>query len=104
MKACRNLALVLLPLALLAAGCHDRLLGQQSDVVVLNQSSCNLTVSIDGWDAVTVPSGSTLVVDNVGSGRHVLEARDRAGRLVQRRYVEVASGESFSWSIASCPS
>jgi hypothetical protein len=101
-KVCRNLALVLLPLALLAAGCHDRLLGQQSDVVVLNQSSCDLTVSIDGWDAVTVASGSTLVVDNVGSGRHVLEARDRAGRLVQRRYLELASGESFSWSVASC--
>ena len=95
---------MLLPLALLAAGCHERTLGQQSDVVVLNQSSCVVTVSIDGWDAVTVPSGSTLVVDNVGSGRHVLEARDQAGRLVQRRYVELASGESFSWSIPSCPS
>ena len=99
-----GLCFLILPVTLAVAGCHDRLFGDGSDVVVMNASSCNLTVSIDGWEAFTVSSGSTRSVDNVGSGRHVLEAKDHMGRLVERRYVEISRGEDFNWSITSCSS
>lgn len=91
-------------LALLSWACQERPLGHGSGVVVMNASHCELTVSIDGWEAGTIPSGASGEVDNVGAGRHVLEAKDRAGRLVERRYVEIGTGEDFTWSIKSCPS
>ena len=33
---------------------------------------------------------------------HVLEALDSSGRLVQRRTVELATGEDFYWTLDSC--
>ncbi len=102
-KLRNGMALAVAVLALLALGCQERPLGHGSGVVVMNASHCDLTVSIDGWEAGTVPSGSTGEVDNVGSGRHVLEAKDETGRMVERRYVEIGTGEDFTWSITSCP-
>jgi hypothetical protein len=93
--------LVVLPL-LAAAGCRDRLFGNETNVVVVNDSQCNLTVSVDGWEATTIPHGSTETVDNVGSGRHVLEAKDQMDRLVERRYVELHSGEDYYWRLEGC--
>jgi hypothetical protein len=96
-------ALVLLPLAVAAGGCRDRLFEPQSDIVVVNQSRCTLTVFVDGWEAFTVRNDSTRTVDNVGSGRHVLEAKDDLGRLVERRYIELHSGEDYYWRLEACP-
>lgn len=97
------LALLLLPLLLAAGGCREHLFGVQSDVVVANLSSCRLTVYVDGWEAFTVGQDSSRTVDNVGSGRHVLEAKDELGRLVERRYIELRSGEDYYWRIDACP-
>jgi hypothetical protein len=93
----------LLGLALVAGGCRDRLFENQANVVVANLSSCSVTVYVDGWEAFTVERDSSQTVDNVGSGRHVLEAKDELGRLVERRYVELRSGEDFYWRIDACP-
>jgi hypothetical protein len=99
----RGLAVALLVLPLLAAaGCRDRLFGNETDVVVLNDSACDLTVYVDGWEALTIPHGSSQTVDNVGSGRHVLEAKDDMDRLVERKYVELHDGEDFYWHLQSC--
>jgi hypothetical protein len=97
-------AALLVVLALVAGGCRDRLLETESNVVVANLSACSVTVYVDGWEAVTVDQGASRTVDNVGSGRHVLEAKDHQGRLVARRYVELASGQDFTWRIDTCPS
>lgn len=96
-------AALLLALTLAAGGCREHLFGVQSDVVVANQSSCTLTISVDGWEAFTVGRDDTRTVDGVGSGRHVLEAKDEIGRLVERRYVDLRSGEDFYWRIDACP-
>jgi hypothetical protein len=101
-KPCLRLVLLILLLMLPVAGCHDRLLGHESALVVMNEAGCDLTISIDGWEAFTIQSGTTRSVDNVGSGRHVLEAKDHLGRLVERRYIVVAGGEDFSWTLTSC--
>jgi hypothetical protein len=95
-------ALLLLPL-LAVSGCRERLFGHASNVVVLNESHCSVTVFVDGWKAFTVRDDSTRIIDNVGSGRHVLEAKDDLGRLVERRYIELQSGEDYYWRITSCP-
>jgi hypothetical protein len=95
--------LLLLPLVVVAVGCREHLLGVQSDVVVANLSSCKLTVYVDGWEAFTVGRDSSRTVDNVGSGRHVLEVKDELGRLVERRYIELRSGEDYVWRIDACP-
>jgi hypothetical protein len=99
----RPLAAVLVVLPLLAAaGCRDHLFGNETDVVVVNDSQCDLTVSVDGWEAFTIRGGSTQTVDNVGSGRHVLEVKDKMDRLVERRYVELHDGEDYYWRLQSC--
>jgi hypothetical protein len=95
--------LLLLPLMVVAVGCREHLFGVQSDVVVANLSSCKLTVYVDGWEAFTVGRDSSRTVDNVGSGRHVLEVKDELGRLVERRYIELRSGEDYVWRIDACP-
>jgi hypothetical protein len=86
-----------------ASGCRERFLGRSSNVVVLNESQCSLTVFVDGWEALTVRHGSTRLIDNVGSGRHVLEAKDGVGHLVERRYIELRGGEDYYWRIETCP-
>ena len=96
-------AWLLLPLLLTAGGCREHLFGVQSDVVVANLSSCRLTVYVDGWEAFTVGQDLSRTVDNVGSGRHVLEAKDELGRLVERRYIELRGGEDYYWRIDACP-
>jgi hypothetical protein len=96
-------ALVLLPLVVAAGGCRDHLFEHESDIVVANHSSCTVTVFVDGWEAFTVRNDSTRTVDNVGSGRHVLEAKDDLGRLVERRYIELHGGEDYYWRLDACP-
>lgn len=95
-------ALVLLPLVVGAGGCRDHMFEHESGIVVVNQSSCTLTVFVDGWEAFTVRKDSSRTVDSVGSGRHVLEAKDELGRLVERRYIELHSGEDYYWRLEAC--
>ena len=95
-------AVLLLSLLLAGGACRDQLLERESNIVVVNQSACDVTVFVDGWEAFTVARDSNRTVDNVGSGRHVVEAKDRMGRLVERRYLEVGSGEDYYWRIEGC--
>ncbi len=98
-----RLALVVWPLLLLAvAGCRHHAWDGECDVVVLNTSQCAVTVFVDGWEAVTVEPDRSRTVDNIGSGRHILESKDPTGRLLERRYVELRGGEDYYWHIDSC--
>ncbi|MFI5168120.1 MAG: hypothetical protein ACHQQS_16050 [Thermoanaerobaculales bacterium] len=84
------------------AGCHDNLFDGQSDLVVVNASQCEVTVTVDGWEACSVRPQASKTVDNVGSGRHVLEAKDDRGRLIERRYVDLRHGEDYYWHLEAC--
>ena len=103
MKLSLRLVLLALPALLAGAACQQREFQGQSNLVVLNESACTVTVSVDGWEATSIESNQIRTVDNVGAGRHVLEAKDGAGRLVERRYVELGKGEDFHWRLQSCP-
>ena len=95
-------ALLLLLPVMAGLGCRRHLFEHSSDVVVVNESRCDLTVFVDGWEALTIRHDSTQTVDNVGSGRHVLEAKDELGRLVERHYIELGSGEDYYWRLETC--
>ena len=87
---------------LAGAGCHNNLFDGKSDLVVVNASGCEITVTVDGWEACTVRPQGSKTVDNVGSGRHVFEAKDDLGRLVERRYVDLRHGEDYYWHLDAC--
>jgi hypothetical protein len=100
----RRLRLRLLALFLVLAlpACKEDLLDSECNLVVLNESRCNLSIYVDGQEAFAVRAGSDRTLDEVGPGRHVLEALDPQGRLVQRRVVELATGEDFFWTLNHC--
>ncbi len=102
MRLSPRLALVLLPAVILASACSRHGLEAESNLVVVNASQCAVTVSVDGWDATSVEPNESRTVDNIGAGRHVVEVKDRSGRLLDRRYVELASGEDYRWRVETC--
>ena len=89
-------------LAVLLSACDQRAFDSECDIVVLNESHCALAIYVDGHDAMTVRPSTDRAFSNIGAGRHVLEALDSSGRLVQRRTVELATGEDFYWTLDSC--
>ncbi|HNX50413.1 MAG TPA: hypothetical protein PLS53_18700 [Thermoanaerobaculaceae bacterium] len=99
-RALPLLLLVLLVLPL--AGCNDRFWDEACDVVVINSSSCRLRILVDGWEAFTIRAEDTRTVDDVGRGRHTLEALDQDDRVVERRTIDLDRGEDFYWYIRSC--
>ncbi|MBW2531150.1 MAG: hypothetical protein JRI55_06690 [Deltaproteobacteria bacterium] len=74
----------------------------ECDLVVLNDSACDLTVFVDGREAFQVRAGSDRTLDDIGGGRHVLEVLDERGGLVERRSVDLASGEDYYWILDDC--
>jgi len=99
-RLARRLAAVLLCLGL--SSCSDEMFDAESDLVVLNESLCELTVFVDGREAFKVRSGSDRTVDDIGTGRHILEAVDGNGTLVERRTIELASGEDYYLILDDC--
>jgi hypothetical protein len=89
--------------ALLAAagGCNSNLWNGEGDLVVVNTSSQTLTVFVDGRAAFDVEGRAARTLDGVGEGRHVLEAFDVKGRLVDRRAIELQGAQPFYWRVES---
>jgi len=85
-----------------AAGCSDEMFDAESDLVVLNESLCSVTVYVDGREAFTVESGSDRTLDDIGPGRHVVEAMDGDGGVIERRTIELASGEDYYLILDDC--
>ncbi|HVN75518.1 MAG TPA: hypothetical protein VMT19_04320 [Thermoanaerobaculaceae bacterium] len=102
MRLSPRLYLALLVAVVLSTACLRHGWEGESDLVVVNVSQCAVTVSVDGWEATTVEPSQSRTVDNIGAGRHVIEVKDEAGRLIDRRYIDLASGEDYRWRIESC--
>jgi hypothetical protein len=94
--------LVVLCAALLLPACSEDMFDAESDLVVLNDSLCEVVVYVDGREAFVVKPGSDRTLDDIGNGRHVLEALDGRGSVVERRSVELAGGEDFYWILDDC--
>lgn len=95
-------ALGVLLLVVLLASCSEDMFDAECDLVVLNDSACDLTIFVDGREAFTVRAGSDRTLDDIGAGRHVLEALDPQHNLVERRSIELATGEDYYWILDDC--
>ncbi len=74
----------------------------ESDLVVLNDSVCEVVIYVDGREAFPIDPGSDRTLDDIGSGRHVFEALDARGNVIERRSVDLAAGEDFYWILDDC--
>jgi hypothetical protein len=93
MRILRVLALAVALTAVVAlAACSEDVLDAESDLVVLNESPCDLTIYVDGREAFLVQAGSDMSLDDIGAGRHVVEALDVRGNLVSRRAMSSPRG------------
>jgi hypothetical protein len=96
------LAVAGLCICFLLPACSEDMFDAESDLVILNDSLCEVVVYVDGREAFTVKPGSDRTLDDIGNGRHVLEALDAQGSLIERRSVELAGGEDFYWILDDC--
>jgi hypothetical protein len=97
-----TLALLAAVVVLTTPACTHDAPDSECDLVVLNHSHCRLSIYVDGRQAFAVLAGADRTVDDIGAGRHVVEAFDNDGKLVQRGTFEVASGEDFYWTLDTC--
>ncbi len=95
-------AIIVLGAAFFLPACTEDMFDAENDLVVLNDSACDMVVYVDGREAFTVKAGSDRTLDDIGNGRHVLEALDHQGSLVERRSVELAGGEDYYWILNDC--
>ncbi len=102
MRTSLRLLVAVLAIVLATPACEHDVLDSECDLVVLNESACGLSIWVDGQEAFAVRAGTDRTVNDIGPGRHVLEALDSQGRLVERRTVELASGEDFYWTLDRC--
>ncbi len=86
----------------LALGCSDDMFDAECDLIVVNESVCAVTVYLDGRLAFTVESGSDRTLDDIGPGPHVIEVLDPRGGMLERRTVELASGEDYYLLVDDC--
>jgi hypothetical protein len=95
------LALAVVSVALLAS-CHGRDWDNECDLIVSNRSDCDLYVYVDGWEAAKVHNDSSRTIDDIGDGRHILEAKDEDGELIERRSIDLDDGEDYYWRLDDC--
>ena len=98
----RTLALGLLTCCVTLLGCGDELLDSQCNLVTLNDSHCAVTIFVDGRQAFTLRPESDRTLDDIGTGRHVIEAIDANGNTLARRNIELSTGEDFYWTVDRC--
>ncbi len=98
----RQIAALVLAGVVVLPACSEDPVDNESDLAVVNDSACDLIIYLDGREALPVAAGSDATLDDIGSGRHVVEALDQRGQLVQRRAIELAPGEDFYWTLDDC--
>jgi hypothetical protein len=89
-------------LVLALPACNQEPFDTECALVVLNETTCNLQIYVDGREALAVRSGTDRTLADIGPGRHVLEALDANGNLIKRQTIELATGEDFYWTLDRC--
>lgn len=97
-----GLSLLLAAVVVLVPACNEDMFDAECDLVVLNDSVCTLTVYVDGREAFNVRGGSDRTLDDIGTGRHVIEALDEHNGLVERRTIDLSTGEDYYWILDDC--
>lgn len=87
---------------LLLGGCHDTLWNGNNDLIVANDSHCDLTIYVDGQRVGVAREDSMRTFEDIGDGRHTLEAKDDQGTVVERRVIDLDRHEDYYWHIERC--
>jgi hypothetical protein len=101
----RGRSLLLASLGVLVAlsfGCGSNGWDEENDLVVINDTRCDLRVFVDGHEAFVVRDHTARSLEDIGDGRHVLEALDDDGALVERRSIRMDQGEDYYWRVDQC--
>lgn len=86
----------------LLVGCGSDILDDKSDLIVVNESPCDVTVFVDGHEVLSVEAGSDRAFSDIGYGRHVIEAVNYQGEVVVRKVVDLAPAEDFYLVVNNC--
>lgn len=86
----------------LLAGCGLETAEDTNDLIVLNEGPCDLTVYVDGQEGFTVSAGSDRALADIGYGRHIFEAVNNRGEVVERQVVELAPAEDYYLVLDNC--
>lgn len=101
----RGRSLLLASLGVLVAlslGCGSNGWDEENDLVVINDTGCDLRVFVDGHEAFVVRDHTAKSLEDIGDGRHVLEALGDDGALVMRRSIHLDQGEDYYWRVDQC--
>jgi hypothetical protein len=101
----RGRSLLLASLGVLVAlslGCGTNGWDEENDLIVINDTGCELRVFVDGHEAFVVRDHNARSLEDIGDGRHVLEALDENGALVVRRSIHLDQGEDYYWRVDQC--
>jgi len=88
--------------AFMLASCSGDVFDAECDLVVVNDSACDLTVFVDGREAFDLGAGSDRTLDDIGPGQHVIEALNVHGTLVERRSIDLTTSEDYYWILSDC--
>lgn len=83
-------------------GCGSDILDDKSDLIVVNEGPCDVTVLVDGQEILTVEAGADRVYSHIGYGRHVIEAVNTRGEVLVRKVVDLAPAEDFYFVVNDC--
>lgn len=93
---------LLVAVMVLLVGCGSDILDDKSDLIVVNESPCDVTVFVDGQEVFSVEAGSDRAFSDIGYGRHVIEAVNYRGEVVVRKVVDLAPAEDFYLVVNNC--
>lgn len=86
----------------LLVGCGSDILDDKGDLIVVNESPCDVTVFVDGQEVLSVEAGSDRAFSDIGYGRHVIEAVNYRGEVVVRKVFDLAPAEDFYLVVNNC--
>jgi hypothetical protein len=101
--AAATAGLILTAIVVVATACGRDAPDTSCDLLVVNDTECTVVVFVDGARAFAVGPHSDRSLEEIGRGRHVLEATNSRGDLIERRLIDLSAGEDFVWTISHCP-
>lgn len=94
--------ILLVGVVVLLTSCGSDILDDKNDLIVVNESPCDVTVFVDGRELLQVEAGSDRAFSDIGYGRHVIEAVNHRGEVVSRKVVDLAPAEDFYLVVGNC--
>jgi len=86
----------------LLTSCGRELPEDTNDLIVVNEGPCDLTIYVDGREVFEVEAGTDRALADIGQGRHIFEAVNSRGEVVERKMVDLPPAEDFYLVLDHC--